>query len=103
MNHIRVTVDHFHNARHQHNPSTIIFIFRKKKREIFGLTDRKGGGHVLGVTPSPFEGKSISFWVRYGLEGNRSPQNGDICGSRDEIKSRIEDIAQWANLVGTGS
>ena len=43
------------------------------------------------------------FCGGYRLEGNRSPQNGDICGSRGEIKSRNEDIAQRANLKGAGS
>ena len=30
----------------------------------------------------PFEGKSISFWVRYGLEGNRSPQSAEAVAKR---------------------
>ena len=38
--------------------------------------------------PWSFEAKSIRFWFRYRLEGNRSPQNGDICGSRDKTRSR---------------
>ena len=49
----------------------------------------------------PFEGKSISFLVRYGLEGKRSPQNGDICGSRDGNESRTEEIAKRAPSEGS--
>ena len=49
----------------------------------------KNGETLLSPSPpGTIWGQVYMFCGGYRLEGNRSPQNGDICGSRDEIGSR---------------
>ena len=56
----------------------------REKQEKKSLKQSKSESNRLctSLLPDPFEGKSISFWVRYGLEGNRSPQSAEAVTKR---------------------